>query len=268
VKDLADRLGLGAPAYLDDGALVYACEHSALADAMRAAGVMADALIVDAPYSERTHAGHGTAVLWGGPTPPCYDGSERRNISYSAWASEDVDAFVNAWAPHVQWIVSLTDDDLSPSWRAAYRAEGLTTFATVPAVIRAMTVRLAGDGPSSWAIHCAVARTKAQLKWGTLPGAYVGNREAQEWVGGKPLWLMRALVRDYSRPGDLIVDPCCGAGTLAVACRYEGRRALLCDRDPAAIECTVKRLRGERTKPTRDDFPETDEQPGLFTRTP
>ena len=53
--------------------------------------------------------------------------------------------------------------------------------------------------------------------WGTLPGAYHGAPfdEGENTVtsskrivpGGKPTWLMRAIVGDYSRPGDLVVDP-------------------------------------------------------------
>lgn len=45
-------------------------------------------------------------------------------------------------------------------------------------------------------------------------------------VGGKPLWLMERLVEDYSRPGQLVVDPCCGAGTTLEAARRTGRRAI------------------------------------------
>lgn len=44
--------------------------------------------------------------------------------------------------------------------------------------------------------------------------------------GGKPLWLMQALVRDYSLPGDLIVDPCAGGATTLIAAAIEGRRAV------------------------------------------
>ena len=48
-------------------------------------------------------------------------------------------------------------------------------------------------------------------------------------VGGKPIWLIQRLVEDYSHPGDLCVDPCCGAGTLAAAAIRTGRRAIIGD---------------------------------------
>ena len=37
------------------------------------------------------------------------------------------------------------------------------------------------------------------------------------------MWLMRALVRDYSREGDVVCDPCAGAGTTLIAASMERR---------------------------------------------
>jgi DNA modification methylase len=59
-------------------------------------------------------------------------------------------------------------------------------------------------------------------------------------VGGKPIWLGAALVADYSRPGDLICDPCCGAGTFAVAAIRAGRRAVVGDVSQAHAELAAR----------------------------
>lgn len=202
-------------------------------------------LCIDAPYSAKTHDGHGTMARWGVPTPPCYDDSARRDINYTHWTAEDVQACVAFWAPRTHgWMVSLTDDVLFPVWRDAMADAGRTVFQDVPVIIRGMTVRLCGDGPSSWAIHCAVSRpaTKAMAQWGTLPGGYHGPSERQDSVGGKPRWLMEALVRDYSRPGDLIADPCMGSGTTILAARSQGRRAVGAEIDPATFALAQRRL--------------------------
>jgi DNA modification methylase len=37
---------------------------------------------------------------------------------------------------------------------------------------------------------------------------------------------MERLVEYYSRPGDLVCDPCCGAGTALLAALRTGRRAV------------------------------------------
>ena len=55
----------------------------------------------------------------------------------------------------------------------------------------------------------------------------------REVMGGKSLALMRDLVSDYSEPGDLVVDPCCGAGTTLAAAKTLGRRWIGGDIDPA-----------------------------------
>lgn len=194
-----------------------------LAAQLADAGRKVDAVIVDAPYSAKVHAGHDLQTA-----SVNHDyGSERRALDYAAWAPDDVDAFVDAWEPLVSgWAVSLTDDGLFGAWRSAFDRAGRQTFQDIPCVIRGMSVRLVGDGPSSWAIHAAVARprNKAMASWGTLDGAYIGPSERQPVVGGKPLWLMRALVHDYTRPGDLVCDPCAGGFTTALACVLEGRR--------------------------------------------
>lgn len=191
-----------------------------------------DALIVDAPYSEKTHSGHGTMERWGTPTPPSYDGGERREINYAAWSDVEVQAFVREWSSRTRgWFVSITDHVLVPAWSAALEGGGRYVFAPLPFVAPGSRVRLAGDGPSSWTCWVIVARprTKQFSTWGTLPGAYVlppGQGGALPVVGGKPLWLMSQLVEHYSRPGDLVVDPCCGAGTTLVAALRSGRRAI------------------------------------------
>lgn len=214
--------------------------HAAWAELLEALprredGTVCDALIVDAPYSERTHSGHdGAAAAEEGATWKRSNGRveakiRRRDLDYAAWAPDDVAAFVSAWSPVVRgWIVSLTDDVLFPAWRSALNDANRQTFQDVPCTIRGMSVRLTGDGPSSWAVHAAVGRprTKEMATWGTLPGAYVGPAERQEVVGGKPLWLMERLVEDYSRPGDLIIDPCCGGGRTLLAALRMGRYAI------------------------------------------
>jgi site-specific DNA-methyltransferase (adenine-specific) len=61
-------------------------------------------------------------------------------------------------------------------------------------------------------------------------------------AGGKPLWLMRAIVRDYTRPGDLVCDPCAGGATTLLAAAMEGRRAVGAEMDPVTFEKASKRL--------------------------
>jgi hypothetical protein len=61
-------------------------------------------------------------------------------------------------------------------------------------------------------------------------------------VTEKPLALMEALIRDFTQPGDLVLDPYAGAGTTGVAAVRLGRRFLGWERDPRVHEIARQRL--------------------------
>lgn len=202
--------------------------------------VVCDALIADPPYGERTHSGHNDAFVREKSQKKTrlsrrgkLDGGPRAAIEYCSWSPLDVRTFVDFWSQRTRgWIVALTSDDLIPVWRSAYRLAGRVDFAPVPCVMRGMSVRVAGDGPSSWSVYAMVSRprNREMATWGTLPGAYIVDRTS-EWQSaggggrGKPMDLMRALVSDYSRPGQLVWDPCFGYGSTIAAALQKGRNA-------------------------------------------
>jgi site-specific DNA-methyltransferase (adenine-specific) len=206
----------------------------------------ADCVITDPPYSARTHAGAETTRA---------DGVSEQGLapSYLAFTPDLVEEFVRSWSPRCRgWMVALTDSELIGAWTEAYRSVGRYAFAPVPCVMRGMSVRLSGDGPSSWTVYAMVARppTKEFATWGTLDGAYTGPRGSEAGGGrGKPDWLMRALVRDYSRPGDLVVDPFAGWGSTLAAAIGLGRQALGAEIDPTvAAEGNRRIARGCQTE--------------------
>lgn len=229
-----------------------------------------DALIVDTPYSERTHSGHDDGAVSANRVahfasttkgrecdrryaarPSARREVHRQPLTYAAWGASDVAAFVAGWIPLVRgWFVTITDHALAPVWATALEVSGRYVFAPLPWVAPGSRVRLLGDGPSAWTCWIVVARprTADAAKWGTLPGAYVqpegqcSHAARGEVIGGKPLWLMESLVRDYSRAGDLIVDPCCGAGTTLVAAQRNARRSIGGDLMREHAELSAKRI--------------------------
>ncbi|HEU4544432.1 MAG TPA: DNA methyltransferase [Jiangellaceae bacterium] len=248
----------------------------------------ADAIVCDCPYSSVTHSGHRDGKLTADRAAafaarPLKDRlsrsnskrerdysarksaageSGRRDIDYPPWSPADVDRFVELWAPRCSgWLVSITDDVLSQAWRAAYEVEGLVTFASLPLVETGSRVRMSGDGPSAWSCFVMVARPrgKAFQSWGTLPGAYIvpGERDqnsadgTDRIVGGKPKRAMIAIVSDYSREGDLVVDPTCGAATTGIAALRTGRRFVGIEKDRATAELAAEIIKAERLNTTR-----------------
>lgn len=204
-----------------------------------------DSIVADPPYSARTHEGHGTMNRWGVSVPPTYDKSARVAIHYTAWTPADVDEFCASWAQRCRgWTVTFNSHDLLPVISAGFEQRGRYGFAPLPFFSPGSRVRLSGDGPSSWTTWINVTRptTREFQRWGTLPGGYVFPPEDMLVVGGKPLPLMRAIIRDYTRPGDLVADPFCGGGTTALACAIEGRRCITSEMDPVTFEKAKKRL--------------------------
>lgn len=214
-----------------------------------------DAVVTDPPYSVKTHDGSTEETLnvsgkmqskrndW--ESAWLANVGQRRPLNYTGWTPDDVRAFVDSWAPRCKgWFVAFTSHDLCADYTAALEAHDRYVFAPLPFFSPGSRVRLSGDGPSSWTCWIVVARPRAApfAKWGTLPGGYAGTSPPCEVVGGKPEWLMRALVRDYSRPGDLIVDPFCGSGTTALAAASEGRRCITSEELPAHHEIARRRF--------------------------
>lgn len=213
------------------------------------AGVTAGTVITDPPYGARTHA---NALAEDTETR---DGSARQAIAYAHWTHDDVAEFVASWAPRTErWIVAMTSHDLIPAWEHAFEAAGWCGFAPLAIVITGMGVRIQGDGPASWTIHLMAGRRRAARLgegpgiWRSLPGGYTGPASPTMAGGrGKPTWLLDALVRDYSDPGHVVVDPFSGWGSTLVAARNAGRIAIGAEMDPDAHARCEAALAGDMT---------------------
>lgn len=200
-----------------------------------------DAVITDPPYSERTHSGHN--LISRGATS---DTAIRSKLGYSALSEDDAAALCKAYAAACDgWVVWMTDHMLAPVITREMQREGRYVFAPLPFFQAGRSVRISGDGPCSWTDWIVASRTKAQVKWGTLPGGYIAgpgwNDKAR--MGGKPTLLMEALVSGYSRAGQTILDTHMGAGTTGVACMRTGRKFIGCEIDQEAFELSCIRIK-------------------------
>jgi len=57
----------------------------------------------------------------------------------------------------------------------------------------------------------------------------------------KPIPLFVWCLLNYSKPGDLVIDPFCGSGTTALACHKTGRKFLCIDKDEEYIKIAQQR---------------------------
>lgn len=196
--------------------------------------ITCDAFISDPPFGERTHDGHDAGV----DIDRSVGETTTRELDYSFLRPADVIEIVEWWSPRTRgWFVVHTSHDLIPVWERALWDAGRYVFAPLP-VLGRHRHRKRGDGPGSCVVHLIVARPRNAefASWGSLTSRYdePASEPGRRRIGGKSIGVMRAIVRDYSRPGDLICDPFGGYATTLRAAIEEGRRAVGCERDKAA----------------------------------
>ena len=75
---------------------------------------------------------------------------------------------------------------------------------------------------------------KQRGNWATHSGEYRGN-----WSP----YIPRNVILKYSKPGELVLDYFCGAGTTAVECKLLGRKCIAFDVNDRAIELAKRNVR-------------------------
>ena len=76
------------------------------------------------------------------------------------------------------------------------------------------------------------------------------GREKTGYPTQKPEGIVRRMVQASTRPGDRCLDPFCGSGTLGAVARALGRRFVLVDSNPEAVEVARRRLAAGDVRPS------------------
>jgi site-specific DNA-methyltransferase (adenine-specific) len=79
-------------------------------------------------------------------------------------------------------------------------------------------------------------------RWNGMLQQEMGSRkETRYHPTQKPVPLFVWCLLNYSKPGDLVIDPFCGSGTTALACHKTGRKFLCIDKDEEYIKIAQQR---------------------------
>lgn len=103
-------------------------------------------------------------------------------------------------------------------------------------------------------------QSKKAPDWWDIPAINNMAHERTGYPTQKPLALLERIVQSSCPPGGVVLDPCCGSGTTAVAAHAGGRAFIVGDVSAEAIAVTQERLaglevpfaqelHGERTEP-------------------
>ncbi|MET0404581.1 MAG: DNA methyltransferase, partial [Cystobacter sp.] len=129
------------------------------------------------------------------------------------------------WGEFV-WGKRTTDKNANEQMLRVY--EVALVLARAPAPVPGL-----GDAPTVWAVV----------------GGYDDDAEAQQWGGHphhKPFSVLEPLVRTWSRPGDWVLDPFAGSGSMPAAALRLGRKAACLEVEPEWAERVARRLRETR----------------------
>lgn len=86
----------------------------------------------------------------------------------------------------------------------------------------------------------ARGKTPTDVWWHTIVSP--NGKEKTGYATQKPLGVLERIIKVHSNPGDLVVDFFAGSGTTGEAAAKHGRRSLLVDSNPEAIEVMARRL--------------------------
>lgn len=220
-----------------------------------------DHCITDPPYSRWTHEKQRT-----GATMPDTKGSalagrrvgaaclaRYRDLGFDALTPSMAFWCGNEFARLVKrWCVIFTDAENQRLWQRACARGGLEHVRVGAWVKLGSTPQFTGDRPGTGfeALEIAHPYPPGRKRWngGGRPAvwthAIVLNRHGVERVHTtqKPEPLMRDLVLDFTDVGETILDAFAGSGTLGVAAKQCGRKAVLIEVSESDCAQAAKRL--------------------------
>ncbi|WOQ70879.1 site-specific DNA-methyltransferase [Microbacterium limosum] len=79
-----------------------------------------------------------------------------------------------------------------------------------------------------------------------------GGRERTGYPTQKPEGILRRMIQASTRPGDVVLDPFAGSGTTGAVASALGRRGVLIDAHPHAIDVMARRMPGAAVRRIAD----------------
>ncbi len=202
-----------------------------------------DCVITDPPFDERTHAMARTNNLQAPAGGRALSGSRRQ---FSAWDHEEHERlFIELGRISRLWVVSLLAT--STAFRFELEPpEGMRCLRVAAWVKTNPMPMISCDRPAlGWEPIVCLLRSDEKPRWygGAKHANYVGpTSQGSGHPTQKPLPMVASLVRQFSAPGQTILDPFAGSGTTLRAAKDEGRRAIGVELEERYCEIAARRL--------------------------
>lgn len=203
-----------------------------------------DHIIGDPPYEQLMHDLHASVKL-----RRTDGGSERKDLDFAG-----IDRIREPFIAEVRrinqgWLLAFCNVEGVWHWRQALLAGGLKFKTTCVWIKPDCTPKLNGQGPAL-GYECITTtwcgRGHARWNAGGKRGVYthlVNNPERHgEHPTEKPRRLMSEIVADFTKPGEVILDPFMGSGTTGVAAVRAGRRFIGIEMSERYFDIACKRI--------------------------
>jgi site-specific DNA-methyltransferase (adenine-specific) len=189
--------------------------------------------------------------------------SERRELGFEHITQDEMEAAADQFARLTRrWVLVFCDVESSHLWRGALESTGALEYLRTAAWHKQCGApQFTGDRPAVAFEAIVIAHRPGRKRWNgggkqgwySVPTAIDRDRsglDARIHTTQKPVALMEELIRDFSDPGELILDAYAGSGTTGLAAIRLGRRFVGFELDPATHATATKRLAGELTLPS------------------
>lgn len=194
-----------------------------------------DHVVTDPPYNARTHEG---AKAKGGKLV------ERSTVDFASL--ESTEFFNDCLRAARRWCLAFCVAEQIADYESTSGDRWVRTGAWIRL---GASPQFSGDRPAVGFDAIAIAHRRGRKRWngGGRHALWAHGFQRDEVGEGrghptrKPLALMRELVRDFTDPGEVILDPFAGSGTTGVAAIAEGRRVILCERVAEYAEIARRR---------------------------
>ena len=145
-----------------------------------------------------------------------------------------------------RWTIVFSDFESADRWRLAMQP-ALRYMRTGAWVKPDAMPQMTGDRPAVGFEPCTIMHSALKSRWNgggkqALWTFGVEKQDRPDHPCPKPIALMEKLIRDFTDPGDLILDPFAGSGTTGVAAIRLGRRFIGWEKDPKYHAIALKRL--------------------------
>lgn len=200
-----------------------------------------DVVITDPPYEAEAHTSQRLVARAGGRLavepltfPPITEDERADSSRQMARVAR-------------RWILVFCQVEAAMKWRAALEAAGAVYKRTCLWVKPDGKPQYSGDRPGIGYESIVACHTPGRSRWngGGSHGVFIVNKGGDVRTGHqtqKPVALMELLVRLFSKPGELILDPFAGSGTTGVAAIRLGRRFVGWETNPRYLTMAQKRL--------------------------